>query len=211
MGSLFLVRHATTEASRAGRNLGQRADPGLATEGEALAAQTGVAIAAELAGLEHDALRVVTSPALRCRQTATAIATALGGAALEVEPALRELDYGAWEGLTAAECVARDPTLRARWERDPYRTRTPGGESGRDVALRAFPVLETLEAWLAADRSGGVVAVSHNHVLRLRLATLLGLPLRDYRRRLRTDPGAYTLVTFGGTRTAVRRINVSAP
>jgi broad specificity phosphatase PhoE len=215
MGSLFLVRHATTEASRAGRNLGQRADPGLTPEGEALAARTGAAIAAELAALEHDVLRVVTSAQLRSRQTATAIVSALapgaGAVPLEVEPALREIDYGAWEGLTPEECLARDPSLRATWERDPYRTRAPGGESGRDVALRAFPMLEALEAWLTADRSRGVVAVSHNHVLRLRLTALLGLPLREYRRRVRTDPGAYSLVTFGGAQPTVRRLNVSAP
>ncbi|HYM53433.1 MAG TPA: histidine phosphatase family protein [Candidatus Dormibacteraeota bacterium] len=211
MGSLFLVRHATTEASRAGRNLGQRADPGLAAEGEDLAARTGAAVAAELAALGHDVVRVVTSPALRCRQTATAIAAAIGLRPLEVEPGLQELDYGAWEGLTAAECLARDPVLRARWERDPYRTAAPGGESGRDVAARAFPVLGALEAWLAADRARALVAVSHNHVLRLRLTALLGLPLREYRRRVRTDPAAYSLVTFGGALPTVRRINVTAP
>jgi broad specificity phosphatase PhoE len=211
MGSLILVRHATTEASRAGRNLGQRTDPGLTAEGELRAARTGAAIALELAALEHDTLRIVSSPALRSRQTASSIATAIGGPPLEVEPGLNEIDYGAWEGLTPAQCLARDPTRRATWERDPYRTSTPGGESGRDVAARAFPVLEALEVWLAADRTRAVVAVSHNHVLRLRLTALLGLPLREYRRQVQTDPAAYSLVTFGGVQPAVLRINVSAP
>ncbi|HEX9635040.1 MAG TPA: histidine phosphatase family protein [Candidatus Limnocylindria bacterium] len=210
MGSLFLVRHATTEASKAGRNLGQSDDPRLAAEGEILAARSGAAIGAELAALPHDVVRMVSSPALRCRETAAAIAVGVA-AEVELDAALRELDYGAWEGLTPEECAARDPALRARWERDPYLTSTPDGESGRDVARRAFPVLDALDAWLTADRKRAALVVSHNHVLRLRLTSLLGLPLRDYRRRVVTDPGAYSLITFGGQRPVVRRINAAPP
>ena len=212
MGSLFLVRHATTAASKAGQNLGQRADPGLAAEGEILAARTGAAIGAELAALPHGVVRIVSSPALRCRETAAAIAVAVAAAAeVELDAALRELDYGAWEGLTPEECATRDPALRGRWESDPYLTSAPDGESGRDVARRAFPVLDALDAWLTADRSRGAVVVSHNHVLRLRLTAILGLPLRDYRRLVVTDPGAYSLITFGGQRPVVRRINAAPP
>ena len=210
MGSLFLVRHATTEASKAGRNLGQRADPGLAAEGAILAARTGAAIGAELAALPHDVVRIISSPSLRCQETAAAIGIKVG-AEVELNAALWELDYGAWEGLTPEECLARDPALRPRWERNPYLTSTPEGESGRDVARRAFPVLDTIDAWLTGDRSRAAVVVSHNHVLRLRLTALLGLPLRDYRRRVVTDPGAYSLITFGGQRPVVRRINAGPP
>jgi broad specificity phosphatase PhoE len=215
MGSLFLVRHATTGASAAGRNLGQADDPGLTAEGERLAARTGAAIRLELAGVapSPEAFRVVSSPALRCLQTAAAIVAALAELGLEAqtpieeEPSLRELDYGAWEGLTPEECRARNPVERAAWEGDPYLTRAPGGESGRDVARRAFPVLEALEAWVQVAASRTAVAVSHNHVLRLRLVALLGLPLRDYRRRLVTDPGAYSFITFGDRQPAMRRLN----
>ncbi len=215
MGSLFLVRHATTEASAAGRNLGQADDPGLAAEGERLAARTGAAIRLELAALAPppEAIRVVSSPARRCLRTAEAILAGLAELGLaprtriEEEPALRELDYGAWEGLTPEECRARNPVERAAWEADPYLTHAPGGESGRDVARRAFPVLEALEAWVQVAPSRTAMAVSHNHVLRLRLVTLLGLPLRDYRRRVVTDPGGYSFITLGGGQPATRRLN----
>jgi ribonuclease H / adenosylcobalamin/alpha-ribazole phosphatase len=213
MGSLFLVRHATTEASAAGRNLGQSGDPGLAAEGETLAARTGAAIRLELAAMAVGDVRIVTSPALRCLRTAAAIRTALTtlpGARLgnELEEAgLRELDYGAWEGLTPEECRARNPVEREAWERDPYLTPAPGGESGRDVARRAFPVLEAQETWVAHDPSRVAVVVSHNHVIRLRLTALLSLPLRDYRRRVMADPGGYSFITFGGRQPVVRRIN----
>lgn len=209
MGSLFLVRHATTDASASGVNLGQRTDPPLSPDGFELAARTAVAIRRELEAMPAVELRLLHSPARRCRQTADAIAGELPSAGpAAVEPGLWEIDYGAWEGLTAAECEARDPELRARWEADPYATATPGGESGRDVAERAFGVLQPVERWLTERRDRGAIVVAHNHVVRLRLISLLGLPMADYRRRVQADPGSYSVVTFTPDHAVARRINV---
>jgi len=211
MGTLILVRHSTTDASASGRNLGQRTDPPLATDGVRLAARLGEALALELAELPHDELRLLTSSALRCRQTADAVAAAIGVAPdrTEVAAGLLEIDYGAWDGLTAEECRARDPERRAAWEADPFATACPDGESGADVAARAFAVFEPLEAWLAAERSRCAVVVAHNHVNRLRLCALFGWPMRDYRDRLAQDPAGYSLVTFGGEVPVVRRVNAA--
>lgn len=199
MGSVFLVRHATTSASAAGRNLGQADDAPLTPDGWRLAGALGRAIELELAAQPLAQTRMVSSPARRCRETTVAIANAIAHAAdSEIEPGLRELDYGAWEGLTADECRRRDPELRAAWEADPYAISTPGGESGADVATRAFPVLERLERWAAGEDTRVAIVVSHNHVIRLRLARLLGVPLRDYRRAVRVEPGSCSLVSFHG-------------
>ena len=211
MGTLILVRHSITEASAAGRNLGQRTDPPLADEGVELAGRLGATLALELDELPHDTVRLLSSPALRCRQTAEAIAPAVGvGAdAIEIVPGLLEIDYGAWDGLTADECRARDPERRAAWEADPYTTSCPDGESGREVAARAFPVLEEVESWLADDRSRVAIAVAHNHVLRLRLCDLFGWPMGEYRERLVTDPAGYSLVGFGADAPVLRRVNAA--
>jgi broad specificity phosphatase PhoE len=213
MGTLFLVRHATTAASRSGVNLGQKADAPLVGAGRALGARTGAAIRAELDLIGAGQLRMLTSPARRCRETARLVARALDGGDLEPEAhdGLWEIDYGAWEGLSAEECRRRDPELRARWEADPYATRTPGGESGSDVAARAFAALGPLEAWLAGDRGAAAVVVTHNHVVRLRIAAQLGIPMADYRRRVEASPGGYSMITFGPARATVRRLNVLPP
>jgi len=210
MGSLILVRHATTAASAAGRNLGQTNDPPLSDAGLELATALGGTLAAELAELPHDEIRLVSSPALRCRQTigAIAVAVAVDPASVEIAPGLLEIDYGAWDGLTAEECEARDPELRAAWEADPHATACPAGESGQDVSIRSAAVLEPLEAWLTADRARCAIVVAHNHVNRVAMCRLLGWPMRDYRRRLAADPGAYSMVTFGGAGPVVRRYNV---
>lgn len=211
MGSLILVRHATTAASESGRNLGQRSDPPLAPAGEVLASRLGATLAAELEELPHDELRMLSSPALRCRQTSAALALALNVPpdAVETSAGLLEIDYGAWDGLTADECRARDPERRAAWEADPYATRCPEGESGHDVAKRAFAVLAPLEAWLAEDRARCAIVVAHNHVNRLRVCALMGWPMREYRDRLAQEPGGYNLVTFGTDTPVVRRVNAA--
>lgn len=210
MGHLLLVRHSTTEASASGRNLGQRSDPPLTPEGERLAERLGSHMNEELAELPISELRLVASPARRCRQTLAAVATAIAhNDEPEVDERLLEIDYGAWEGLTADECWARDPDLRAAWERDPFATRTPDGESGADVAARAFPVFEAIEAWLAADRTRGALVVAHNHVNRLHLTALLAWPMASYRKRVSQDPACYSIIGFGGgPGPIVRRLNI---
>lgn len=210
MGHLFLVRHATTAASQSGLNLGQRTDAPLVEAGRALAARAGAAIRAELEAIAHGELRLVTSPARRCRETAEIVAAAVGRPGLEAasDPRLWEIDYGAWEGLSADACRARDPQLRAAWEADPYATSTPGGESGSDVAERAFAALAPIEEWLASEREAAAIVVSHNHVVRLRITAQLGLPMADYRRRVTADPGGYSLITLRPDGSTVRRLNV---
>jgi probable phosphoglycerate mutase len=211
MGSLVLVRHATTSASRQRTNLGQARDLPLTPDGLALAERLGHVIVLELAALAHTEVRLVSSPARRCLDTAASIWDALAASQrpeIEEEPGLREIDYGAWEGLSAAECRRLDPELREAWEADPFATAAPGGESGADVAARAFPVLVRIETWLADDRSRAAVVVAHNHVLRLRLAALAGFALTDYRRRIVVEPGSYSIVTFGHGRHTVRRLAV---
>lgn len=211
MGSLILARHSITEASAAGRNLGQRSDLPLAPAGVELAVRLGAALAAELDELPHDEMRLLSSPARRCRETAEAIAGPLGidRSRIEVEDGLLEIDYGDWDGLTAEECAERDPELRASWEADPYETRCPNGESGRDVASRSFAVLEPLEAWLAEDRARCAVVIAHNHVNRVRLCALFGWPMREYRARVAQDPAGYNLIGFGSTTPVVRRVNAA--
>jgi len=211
MGTLVIVRHSTTAASAEGRNLGQRSDPPLAESGVALAERLGATLATELAELPHDEVRLLSSPALRCRQTAAAVAAGTGVARerVEIERGLLEIDYGAWDGLTAAECRARDPELRAAWEADPYATRCPEGESGSDVAFRAFAVLEPLETWLSGDRARCAIVVAHNHVNRLRLCALFGWPMREYRDRLAQDPAGYSVIGLGGGEPVIRRVNAA--
>jgi phosphoserine phosphatase len=210
MGTLILARHSTTEASAAGRNLGQRTDAPLAAPGVALAERLGATLRAELDELAHDDLRMLSSPASRCRQTAAVVAEGLGVTdAVEVHDGLLEIDYGGWDGLTADECRARDPELRAAWETDPFVTRCPDGESGQDVLRRVAGVLDPLETWLAADRARCAIVIAHNHVNRVRLCSMFGWPMREYRDRLSQDPAGYSMIGLGSGTPVIRRVNAA--
>jgi broad specificity phosphatase PhoE len=129
--------------------------------------------------------------------------------AVEVQNGLLEIDYGAWDGLTADECRARDPELRAAWEADPFVTSCPDGESGQDVLRRVSAVLDPLEEWLAADRARCAIVIAHNHVNRIRLCSMFGWPMREYRDRLSQDPAGYSMVGLGTGTPVIRRVNAA--
>lgn len=206
------MRHATTDASASGRNLGGTTDMPLSAAGNRLAETLAQTLRAELAELPHDEVRLVSSPARRCRETIAPVAAMLGRAGDEViaEAGLLEIDYGAWDGLTPEECLVRDPELRRAWLADPFATRCPNGESGADVAARAFPILDRITAWLGEDRARCAVVVAHNHVNRVALARIMGWPMADYRRRVTQDPAGYSIVTYGDETPVVRRVNAPA-
>lgn len=212
MGTFILARHSTTDASAAGRNLGRASDMPLTDAGRELAHALGLTLGAELSRLPVDELRLVSSPARRCRETIAKVAAAIGHPAdrIETDAGLWEIDYGSWDGLSPEECEARDPELRAAWVADPYSTRCPEGESGADVEARSLPILDALSGWAAGDRARCAIVVAHNHVNRIRLCSLLGFPMREYRERVVQDPAAYSILAVGSGPTAIRRINAPA-
>jgi len=185
---LHLARHGETVSSREGRFCG-------VTECELTA--DGLEMGKLLAGRCAAAGRwraVVTSPMWRCQETARPAAERLG-LALTVEPALREIDHGAWEDLPGAEAAARDAAAFAAWQAHPGWYGAPGGESGYAVAARALPVVEAIRA---AHRDGDVLVVSHKATIRVITCVLLGLDVDRYRARVACPVGSVTTFEFGG-------------
>ncbi len=126
-------------------------------------------LAVELAGLP--AGRVVSSDLRRARHTARPVARALG-LAVVVDPRLREVDVGAWEGLTPAEAEEAFPDEYAAWRSGEEIARR-GGESTPEAGARAAAAIVGHAGELDADRA--LVVVSH------------GLVLNAALRRLRSD------------------------
>ena len=104
---------------------------------------------------------MLTSPLSRAAET-----TALAGyPSAEVDPDLREWDYGDLEGRLTADIRAEHPGWTI-W-RGPW----PGGETIDQVAARADRVLTRARA-----AGGDVLLVAHGHLLRVLAARWLGLP-----------------------------------
>jgi len=154
-------------------------------------------LADRLAGVEID--RIISSPLMRAVETANIV----GGdrpMEIELDKRLEELDYGTWEGLTVDEIDRRFPGEHDLYEADPATYRVGGAESGRDVARRLAPVINGLVDWAAADPGEEtVLLVAHSSTNRILLASVLGVPLRDYRRRFRQDWANLTVLRWSDT------------
>jgi probable phosphoglycerate mutase len=111
---------------------------------------------------------VVTSDLSRARETGAIIAAALGLAAPEIDPELRERRFGVFEGLTRAECETQHPAAWRDWVAQTGAP--PGAEPLGDAAQRLARAL----ARIAAADSGAVLVVSHGGVMRLWLMNVLG-------------------------------------
>lgn len=138
---LILVRHGATAHSAERRFSGRNA-----LTLDALGERQAAALARRASSFGPVA-GVVSSPLPRARQTADAIAAALGLSVLE-NAELAEVDFGRWEGLTFAEANAAHPRELADWTASPE-VAPPDGESftdlgrrvrrGRDAVISAFP------------------------------------------------------------------------
>jgi len=159
---LYLVRHGETEWNAAGRLL-SFTDAPLSTRGEEQAG----ALAVALAGVTWD--RAISSPRVRARRTAELLLAARPDAPdLEIDDRLREVDFGPYEeGWSEAELEA-DPVAAMRW-RDG--AQLPGVEPDEAVAERARSFLASL-----GNTSGNTLVVGHGRMLRLLIATAMGMP-----------------------------------
>lgn len=154
MARLLLLRHGQSDWNAESRWQGW-ADPPLSEFGESQAA----ALASQLGGMAFQG--VVSSDLDRARRTAAIVAEALG-LPVEVEPALRERDVGAWEGLTTAQIDERWPGLLAAW-RSRALPAPPGGEPDDAMAVRVLDALRRL----AQRPEASLAVVTHKGVIRL--------------------------------------------
>jgi probable phosphoglycerate mutase len=160
---LLLVRHGQTEENAKQVFQGQRGR-GLDAVGRAQAAR----LAERLAKAKVDAL--VASDLERAEETARIVGRAIG---LEpvLDPGLREVDVGAWTGLSYEETALRFPEEWAAWTAGLDVPRG-GGETYAALAAR---IDARLRALAEAHAGRTVVVVSHGAALRSFVATLLGL------------------------------------
>jgi broad specificity phosphatase PhoE len=192
--TVVLTRHGLTDRSDPEQHLGQHIDVSLNDAGRRQAK----ALAGRLAAVPFD--RVISSPLFRAQETAEILAN---GARIETDPRLKEMDYGAWEGLTYAQIDATHAVQRREWELAPDRLACPGGESGNEVAerVRAFlgDLLEDHKRWHArakfraatatpggtpeAEPARQALVVAHSSTNRVLLCVALGTDVRDYRKR----------------------------
>jgi alpha-ribazole phosphatase/probable phosphoglycerate mutase len=192
---LVLVRHAAVEESAHGRCYGTL-DVGLSPTGRAQSVSLARMIGAE------PVARVVSSPRVRAVDTAVAIAEP-HGLNVDVDDALREIDFGELEGRTYDEIAAELPDLYAAWMTAPTTVRFPGGECYADLEARAIGAVSALRR---AYDERTVVVVTHGGVVRAVVADVLGIPPERIF-RIGVEPASLTVVEWLGDEPIVKCFN----
>ena len=153
--NVFLVRHGESHSNVQGRLCSIPPGPGLTERGRLQAE----AAASRLLDRGIKPALIVSSPLARARETAAALAVATG-LPVQVEAALTEVRFGAWEGRRIEEL--RPYAQFRAWNVDPERYRPPGGERLSEVGARVCGLLLDL----ASQHPGGtIVGFSHMHPL----------------------------------------------
>jgi alpha-ribazole phosphatase len=183
---LVLVRHGTTLWNKERRYLGH-SDLGLLPGAE----QELKPLQEKLQGQSF--ARIYCSDLMRCRQTLQIIvpeSELTSGGSLStmspmMEPRLRELHFGEWDGKTYD--MLKDVSLYRAWIDEPQRITPPGGESWADLVNRLRKFLDSLYEWRVAmevqpmDLTAAppsVLVVTHGGVIR-QLACML-IPGHDF-------------------------------
>jgi broad specificity phosphatase PhoE len=162
---IVMVRHGETEGNSSVRFHG-RTDVPLCDEGRAQLRRIARTMRTEAFDL------VVASPLRRSWEGASIVS---GGAPIRLESDFREIDFGRWEGLTAEEIEASDPTLYQDWQSGVANFDCPGGEPRAEFRARVMRGLESL----VASGAVSVLLVSHKGVIRAIGEQLLGHPLSE--------------------------------
>lgn len=195
--TIYLVRHGQTESNACGRLAGSTDQP-LTPLGLSQAKDLAAWFAWRLLPCPADDRSVscpkstmlcpkptmlcLSSPLLRAKQTARAVASLLG-LEVEIDEDLAEMDFGVWEGRAVAEILAEDPHAFERCWAPSDDTCFPGGES-----LGAFEErIRRALGRILACKEEIVLVFSHGGVVRAAACALLGLG-REFMWRLKVEP-----------------------
>jgi len=168
MTDLWLLRHGQTDWNVTGRWQGQTSHaPGLYDAGRAQA----LAVLDQLKDVDFAAIYCSDLP--RARQTAELICKSLN-LNIYLEPRLREMNLGAWEGMLSNDIEARYPLELAERAHDPLHARPPQGESPLDVEERVIPAVMEITKKHPDD---SVLIVSHSVPLAVIICHAQGIPM----------------------------------
>lgn len=179
---IYLVRHGQTVWNEEGKLCGSSDIP-LSEEGLMQAQK----VAERMKSISLSA--VYSSPLLRARQTAEAIAIPHNLPVL-VEPDLREIDYGNWEGLKVSEAMEKFPELERLRREDPMKFVAPNGEPMKNFAERVIAAVQKIAA---KHPNETVCLVAHQTVNRFILCWVMQMDFRLWR-QLRQDPSCVNLL-----------------
>ena len=179
---VVFVRHGATAGTEDHRYSGAGTDEPLSSAGER---------ALRDLACDRDVFRVITSGMARTDQTARIL---FPNAELMACPGLREMDFGDFEGRSAAE-LKEDARYRA-WVDSWCETRCPHGEGKSDFTRRVIAAFREACESERAQGSGRAVFVVHAGTVKALLSEL-AVPKMGYF-DVHTEPGGAWAATWDG-------------
>ena len=195
----MLLRHGRTADNHGGRIQGQLDTP-LDEVGRRQAAATAPLLAAAAPGV------LLSSDLSRARDTALVLADCTGLVPV-LDPRLRELHLGTWQGLTSQEARDAHPDEHAAWRagRDLPRG---GGETYQQAGARAVACLQ--EQLGAVPPGGSLVAVTHGGTARAVIGLLLDLPAPSWGRLVALGNARWSVLVEGDAGWRLEQHNTGA-
>ena len=117
--------------------------------------------------------------------------------------ALRERNFGIWEGMNFDEIREKYPPEFESWANNPLKYSPMGGESTLEVRER---VINALDEIIENHNEERIAIVAHGGVNRIVLCHLLGIPLENIF-RIEQDYAALNIIEFWDKYPVVKLIN----
>lgn len=143
---------------------------------------------------------LISSDLLRARQTLAALRPQEPSI---TEPALREINFGLWDGRSFDEIAASDPELSRRFWENPGEVAPPKGESWNQTAARVNGVVDRLSR---AHPDGHIIAVAHFGVILTQVQRARGVTAYEALSQ-HIDPLSVTRIQITGRTAELQQVN----
>lgn len=193
---LYFVRHGESESNGLNKIQGH-SDSGLTERGRRQAEK----VARRLA--RHSFDKIYSSDLGRALTTCRAIAQAVGKKP-QIDPRLREIRLGVWEGLSTDEVNARYRKGYDRWLQSPTRMKIPGAERVNEFHAR---VRTRVEEIMVSHQTGSVLVVTHGGVIASLVSHWLKSSFDHTLLNLRIDNTSITVVEKNPHRVKIHLLN----
>lgn len=172
--TIYLLRHSETAQNAKDTFIGSGTElTPLTKKGQKQAENAGDTIRADLG---NASTIVYCSPQQRCKDTADVINKYLNAVVIE-NPALRERNFGDWEGVSRSD-LKKDASY-IRYADDPIKYCPPHAETMLDTIKRSLTFLH--DEIIKDTKSNNYVVVTHKTTGRILLSYLMNIPYTKYR------------------------------
>lgn len=191
---LILIRHGLTEWNTRKKYCGST-DIGISRKGRKQAARLKARLEKEKIG------SVYFSTKRRAIETAKII---FAHAKIYKIAALREMNFGIFEGLTFAQIMRRYPVVYRKWLANPFETVIPGAELLKDLRKR---VAKAIKQIISAREGETIAVVCHGGVISAFMTYILK---SDNFWKYIPDSASLTIIEFSRRKAKVKIFNDTA-